>query len=160
MTHQHQKLGITFAEFGALLGTREMLKLDLITNADCPLPLEQAHVLNMNTTVSVYDCGSIGCLGGHMALIMGLSAGQADAYVTNGRCRKHGGAVASPALHDLFYPSDIYDWEGITPAMAIDAIDNFLKDGNPHWDDVAHTHDYKGVSESGRLKRRSEGAIT
>lgn len=136
----HEKIPITFAEYGALLGTREMMKEQILRAAkghSDPVPNE--HLFNMNCAMKFEQCGTIGCIGGHMALILGWrSPYESDAhrgasyhaymYVDHGR---------SKALYDLFYPHPLHEWEQITPEMAVEAIDNFLEYGDPKWVKVA-----------------------
>lgn len=132
------------------------------TGRDVPL-------FNMATAAATYECGSVACIGGNMSLIMqgvrltseriGLTFEQAniaDSYVfshrpstiglpsSNSR-KRHRGLTA------LFYPRElgtmsednvdtVSDWERITPAAAVDAIDNFLETGDPKWEDVGRKH--------------------
>lgn len=135
--HIHEKRGLSFAEYGALLGTREMLRLGAVEDTyECKLPDDKAHTFNMNVPMIKEGCGTVGCIGGHMALIMGYSNSEADNYVTNSQY--------SRPIGKLFYPDSLENWEGITPDMGVAAIDNFLKDGNPRWTDVAEEFGFDG----------------
>lgn len=126
----HERLGITFAELGALYGTLGMLRaevLEFIENpADDPTP--GTHVFDMDTTCkSNGECGTVACIGGTMALIMGKNLRDASAYVHDAR---------SLSLGKLFYPTRD-GWNGyygdITPEHAIQAIHNFLMGRGPQW---------------------------
>lgn len=138
MTKRHETLGITFAELGALLGTRELLKADMLEHDPRHVTKPGTHEFDMNTACKPNgECGTVSCIGGTMALIMGKNIGEADLYVRDTSTEVVGGK--SPALGKLFYPGrDGYsgDWSAITPAQAIAAIDNFLAGGHPRWMEV------------------------
>ncbi len=81
---------------------------------------------DMNQAISV--CGTFACIGGHMAQLMGMTEFNAiNEYV-----------LGNDELHVLFYPDDRagVDWDDITPAQAVLAIDNFLSSGDPEWNEV------------------------
>ena len=80
---------------------------------------------SMNYAEAIDDCGSVRCIGGWMAHYMSIP--DASRYVS-----RHA------ELHDLFYPgSDIdVDWDDITPAQAVQAIDNFITTGEPEWSTI------------------------
>lgn len=145
--HIHEKLGITFAEYGALLGVREMLKLrNLVHRPDVPTTLaaheaaryvrKGEHGFNMSVSCGGQSCGSIACIGGSMGQIMFADNETADVYVRTSRLNADDASHAhSAVLHDLFFPNSLSSagWVKITPRHAVKAIDNFLKDGNPRW---------------------------
>lgn len=70
-------------------------------------------------------CGTTACIGGWMALSMGMSADQAAQYV-------HSHYDTDDEFHQLFWGNTGYD---VTPDQAADAIDRFLTDRerNPWW---------------------------
>lgn len=125
----HEKRGISFAELGALLGTREMLKRGLLVE---PKPGENreaiarqgAHIFRMRTSCAVVGCGSVACIGGTMGMVMGLNGNDSMTYVASRR---------SPSLKVLFYPPEALNWNSITPKRAVKAIDNWLAGGDPKW---------------------------
>lgn len=141
--HKHEKIGITFAQFGALLGLRELLKRGYVhykkavppgpgLGADYELLAEKAgseHIINMGVGCRGNEhCGSVGCIGGTMGLLMGMNADHADQFV--------GGADKGP-LRKLFYPPRPSDYNSITGKQVVRAIDNFIKyDGDPEWDKI------------------------
>jgi hypothetical protein len=127
----HIQLGLSWRELGAMLATREMLKMKAIKHNPtptgihgCPLVADNERDLrfNMLYTAKSADCGIVGCIGGHMALILGESP---EVYVA----RTHG------RLRRLFYPFGlpVGGWEEITAKQAVKAIDNFLTTGKPMW---------------------------
>ena len=143
----HEKLGITFAELGALLGTKAMLELAVVTGTnecmydddyDSALMAAGIHVFDMNTAATTYACGSVSCIGGTMGLIMGKTSEAARTYVgcavprDNFYYRYSPGTLHSPSLHPLFFPSiasedSVADkWRGLTRQQAVKAINNFL----------------------------------
>jgi hypothetical protein len=110
---------------------------------------------SMEYVTEEFSCGTSCCIGGYMRLSMLrgkfppldepliLSAKEKDDVVAwvslddvlppllRGKTTK---SRRSEALTDLFYPGDnIDDWRKITPAQAVQAIDNFLFDGRPRW---------------------------
>lgn len=138
MKSLHQRRRITFAELGALYGTLGMLQAGELTYHEAPasyetLPRGSKHLFNMRVSCRIEGCGSIGCIGGAMAMIMGLDADKAVDYVGGG-ITQHGDH--SPALSLLFFPPDDMDWDDIKPRHAIKAIKNFLDYGKPLWAQV------------------------
>lgn len=128
----HERRGVTFQELGALLAVRELLKMGELTHVvgRCSdMSFERMsqgeHLFNMCDTGRESGCGSIGCIGGTMAMIMGLHD-TTSSYVCGPR--------HSSKLHDLFFPSNAIWWPEITAAHAVEAIDNWLQTGNPGWD--------------------------
>jgi hypothetical protein len=111
-------------------------------------PTDSDHLFNM--AVSCYKneaCGSICCIGGAIAMVMGMTAEESRAYV--GGWSSVG--TASKAFQDLFYPritltasektlctrSSRTIWQAITLAQAAEAIRNFIfKGGNPDWNTI------------------------
>ena len=83
---------------------------------------------HFNINVAISQCGTFACIGGHMAQLMGMTGyEEIQSYVS-----------AHKDLHELFYPDSEEDlnWDDITPTQAVMAIDNFLKTGNPEWNDI------------------------
>lgn len=136
----HEKLGITFAEFGALLGTKALLEQHALkyqgynANARDGLRYVEAvphtHAFNMNIGCTAKECGTVSCIGGTMALIMGHGEVAAVNYVDH---------YHSNSLSLLFFPNEdvpsnqLVNYNAITPQQAVIAIDNFLKTGKPKW---------------------------
>jgi hypothetical protein len=139
--HLHERRRITFQEYGALLATRALLERnDLKFTPDTGCPLDHKHLFNMATKGKTEECGSIGCIGGTMAMIMGVNIFN---YVEEGdRLRDdyvfgdQGYSSCSKSLSNLFYPpgqgSD--DWKWIKPRVAVMAIDNWLATGKPFYE--------------------------
>lgn len=127
----HTKLGIEFAELGALLGVLKMLETgvlgfakpvkDKFDGLELPVTPSDKHLFNMATKVRSNECGTIGCIGGNMALILGKSP---IGYVGEG-------GVLGP----LFFPSG-YEFSTVEPKQAIKAIYNFLATGKPKWEKI------------------------
>ena len=73
---------------------------------------------------AIDDCKTVRCIGGWMAHYMAIP--NVTGYVN-----------FQNELHDLFYPDDVsVDWDDITPAQAVLAIDNFLDTGEPEWSTI------------------------
>jgi hypothetical protein len=121
----HKELRLSYAELGALLGTREMLRTKTLKDAHGrSFADDDEHLFNMGDACVIYVCGSVACIGGTMAQIMGKNASEAMRYV----------ASSSGKLRELFFPKppkgsvhDL-DYDKIKPTEAVVAIDNFLKD--------------------------------
>lgn len=153
----HDELGITFAEQLALMGTLQALKSGLIVDLDPAVP-NKIRSLGMTATnhsvakalshgehvfhmcfqgAANEECGSVGCVGGYMALAMGLNMIE---YVNN---QSYDGVTSvarakvprhSTALHKLFYPDRL---TGHTTQGAIDAIERFLTGNTTDpWDET------------------------
>ena len=128
--HLHEKLGISFAELGALLGVRNMLAAGLLTTPD--YSAEGCHAFNMNHPGRLSECGSIGCIAGSMAMVMNNSYPQSYTIQFS-----PDGDRGKEKIAALFYPrKSKVDWDLITPTMAVKAIDNFLNYGNPKWETI------------------------
>ena len=132
---EHERLGITFAEFGALLGTGAMLREHNLQHTPVrSVQDKHSHKFNMGMACDVNGCGTVSCIGGTMALIMGMNVREkTQAYV--------GGVFVSgnhsPALKPLFFPNVRgIEWDAITPAQALKAIANFKKDRKPCWKQI------------------------
>lgn len=125
--HLHTKLNISFPELGALLGTREMLKLGLLEHTPDKCLQPGKHTFNMDVSAKMRDCGTIACIGGTMAMLMGMTdTGHIYAYVID----------SDGGLHDLFFPPREYWYGAITAEDTILAIDNFITSGRPQWDTI------------------------
>ncbi len=129
----HEKLGITFAELGALLGTLSMLENEVIHHVK-PRSINKVltsgkHVFNMNIWLKKYDCGTASCVGGTMNLITGKDPEFGDGN------RGH----ACP-LNVLFFPNRgkriIGDYSHITVPQTIKTIKHFLATGKVDWSHV------------------------
>lgn len=89
--------------------------------------------LALDMTRAASECGSVGCIGGHLALAHGISVRGARRYV-------QGAAQGASTLAALFFPDLTVSrrhpgWRA-TPSEAAQAIVNFLTLGAPAWDDV------------------------
>lgn len=134
------ELNIEDWEFDALIRVRDMLATQAFRHEnqdpDSPKP-----GFDMNHTAIprklTYECPSVSCIGGSMYLhhkgmlgkrISHEFATEADNYVYN-----------HVALFDLFFPPSNYEYFDITPAQAVEAIDNFTHSGKPDWHAVLET---------------------
>jgi hypothetical protein len=132
----HEKRKITFQELGALIATRYMLASGLLVHDTSYRQLivdDHKHKFNMGCVGYAHHCGTIGCIGGNMAFIMGLEPDDYVSSIRQGTPRGH-----SKALGPLFYPSRegtsiAGSYNTITATEAILAIDNFLNTGKPKW---------------------------
>lgn len=148
--HIHEERGVTLAEFIALLGVRNMLATGLISYSADKVACPHKHTFNMETQGEVHECGSVGCIGGYMALVLGKvtpeDAQPAGIRVNRGMSRYVGNGISdgshSPSLRDLFFPyakdryGELVGFSAYTPFMAVDAIDNWINTGDPDWQSV------------------------
>lgn len=143
--YDHEKLGITFQELGALLGTRALLASGTLTHValgakTCGYKAvidPSTHDFTMRYALQQEGCGTMGCIGGTMAMIMDHNGISACTYVENGgsptedadRIGRYG------AMRELFYPpsNTEFNWDRITPAVAVKAIDAFLAGKGVNW---------------------------
>ena len=128
-----RQLRITAKEYEALLKVRDLLsKREVLFDMGTILN-EKRYRRGFGK--DVHNCGTVGCIGGWMAVIMhgGLDDFNFDrmsddviSYVERGR---------SSALDKLFYPGGVHVdlWSEITPGHAIRAMDNFMNTGDPDW---------------------------
>ncbi|ACK50674.1 conserved hypothetical protein [Methylocella silvestris BL2] len=79
------------------------------------------------------DCGSIGCIGGHMALAHGVSVRGARRYVQS---QAQGGAPLSALFFPDFTVNHSHPGWRASATQAARAIINFLTSGAPDWDAV------------------------
>ena len=122
----HERLDLSFAEFGALLGARTLLATGALVHGT--KPDGKIHAFDMGFACRTKDCGSVACIGGTMAQIMGMNDDDAVSYVAD--------KEAYDPIGKLFYPPDNIIYETITPRQAIKAIDNFLATGKPLWNKI------------------------
>ncbi|VFU10287.1 hypothetical protein [Methylocella tundrae] len=111
------------------LGIEEWEREELIALA---LKLMDGTVA-LDMTRAAADCGSVGCIGGHMALAHGISVRGARRYVQNQ-------AQCDSPLAALFFPDFTVNhrhpgWRA-EACGAARAIVNFLTTGAPDWDGV------------------------
>lgn len=144
--YDHEKLGITFQELGALLGTRALLASGTLTHVALGVksycskavvdPSE--HDFTMRYALQQNGCGTMGCIGGTMAMIMSNTDLSACSYVENGgfpSTEETRGDGRYGAMRELFYPpvGNDFNWDRITPDVAVRAIDLFLAGKAINW---------------------------
>lgn len=139
--HLHEQRRVTLPELLALLGVRSAIDSGLITGARG----RQTHGLNMNLSyMSIGSCGSVACIGGYMALVLGKKPERYVAGRYSGLREQGHPDVCSEPLIDLFFPDAVIGWDRITPTHCVQAIDNWLAHGNPLWrrvtDDVPNPY--------------------
>lgn len=123
-----KKLKISFAEYGALIAVRTMLAQGIIQWARYDHGRND-HVFNMAYVCVDNGCGSIGCIGGTMALLMRVNPRD---YMI----RRHPLGLRVLFYPDTESPSVVFDYDLIQPMQAVKAIDNYLLTGKPRWRDV------------------------
>lgn len=150
--HLHEIRQVKFVELGAVLAVREMVKRGLITiDQEESIDLNnKMHILDMHNPMTKTECGSVGCIGGYMGLLQGLP--YPYHYVME--CGKFVSSkdAASPALHDLFYPP-VNSWY-FTAKELIQAIDNWLENGRPRWEQIIRKRKSKAKRKPARRRRR------
>lgn len=129
-----RQLNLNPEEYEALLLVREGLangkwKHALKGDKDiaCGFNMAQAHY-------EKEGCGTVACIGGWMAVAMGMDNMAANAYV--GKHEPWSGRSSDRPIARLFFPPWSSTYENITTEQAVQAIDNFLKEGSPCWADV------------------------
>lgn len=92
---------------------------------------------DMNYTCAETECGTAMCIGGHVKFFMlGDVNVRNHATVITNYVHDH----RSDALYKLYFPQDIHiSWDYITRPMAIEAIDNFMRTGDPSWPTIEGT---------------------
>jgi hypothetical protein len=115
---QHEIVGITKAEFDALIWVRDELASGRIESQNFDMDDWGSSVKD------VYDCGSARCIGGWMSYKL-------DYKIDD---EKDTTLFRSSKFHPLFFPFKREKWF-FTPAQAVRAIDNFLfnSPGDPQW---------------------------
>ena len=113
----------------AALGVEEWERDELIALAS--RLLDESIALDMMRSAS--DCGSVACIGGHMALSHGISVRGARRYVQNQA--QVNGPTAALFFPDLTVNHRHPGWRA-EASDAARAIINFLTTGAPDWDGV------------------------
>lgn len=144
-----EQLKITPAELAALLWVRDKL-VDgtLLHHAKAPAT-PGSRVFDMGKDFRAEDpdeghCGTVGCIGGWMALHMNnwperakLASRCVDSYLYPSLGDGGRGATRSRALEDLFFPNGpVFDqrmWSSITADEAVETINRFLATGTVIW---------------------------
>lgn len=111
------------------LGIEDWEREELI--AIWPKLLDGTATLDMRQAVS--DCGSVGCIGGHIALAHGISVLGARRYVQDQVQRT--GPLAALFFPDLTVTQRHPGWRASGP-QAAEAVLGFLTTGVPNWDTV------------------------
>lgn len=126
-----KELGISIKEMNALRKVRDGLREGRFRHVTSPELDEDAKVkkdkplFNMEKACATgYECGTVACIGGWVALQMKIAPEEAAKYVYDGR---------STSLDKLYFPDVVKEWDLITPKKAAKAIDNFLTTGDPQW---------------------------
>lgn len=119
-----QELNITEAEHVALQAVAAGLAAGLYVHLSNPAEqVTRPKMFNMNIACERESCGTAGCIGGWVGLEMGKSSHDASYYVSS--------LDEESPLDPLYYPpEDCCVWSDITPAIAAEAIYQFL-DGKP-----------------------------
>lgn len=145
--YDHERLGISFQELGALLATRSLLESGTVTHVAMgfcshskPYVDPHEHGFSMRFAMQEQGCGTLGCIGGTMAMIMGKEPAR---YTESG-----GGPTGSMhnygPMRNLFYPphsrQSSTDWDRITPQVAVMAIDLFLASKEINWVKLVEAH--------------------
>lgn len=123
-------LGITEAEQEALIKVLGMLERDELVHYRRPAFICWSQVepdipngFNMETQGIRKPCGTVACIGGWVAFLIGQSQ---DDYVNKAEDVDGG-------LHDLYWGHVDAD---TTPAQAALAVRNYLTDGDPRWNEI------------------------
>ena len=128
----HEKLGISFAELGALLGTLSMLENGVVVGTKKLSAVPGKHLFNMDKWEDTDACGTVACIGGHMQYILGKRPPSFywDAVTDTSA------AEAVNRRRELFFPLGMSSFSHITVDQAIVAIKHFLATGKADWSHV------------------------
>lgn len=82
---------------------------------------------DMGVIAIKHCCGTVGCIGGWVAMTMGFNEEAADYYVD----------MTSGSQRRLYYPDGrLVGYESITVDQAARALRNYLTTGEPLWEEV------------------------
>lgn len=147
-----EELGLTQRTYDALIAVRDKLadgRFRHLTESETTEVRKDDNfdgVFNMNTVYDKAKCGTVGCIGGWMAIQLGgrefvdplmtfdlpsLEARSSSAAARAKELWVPQGTYALNPLRSLFYPGVDSDlWDAITPAQAVEAIDYYLETGD------------------------------
>lgn len=95
--------------------------------------VEQSDMPGFNMAYwGVTDCGTAGCIGGWMEGYLKAHGHKDLAGALYSNMLTEERPTLTP-LYKLCFPSGVKLYEAITPAEAVQAIDNVLDDGDPDW---------------------------
>lgn len=120
------ELGISDAEYSALQAVLRMFEREEVVHSS-GVDDYQGACFNMGSTWSRSDCGTLGCIGGYVATVLGVSP---DKYIY--QYQNFG------RLTQLYFPRNkngclIDELISVTPAQAALAIRSLLTTGEPRW---------------------------
>lgn len=133
----HAQLDITLDEYIALGKVYQVLSV-MPDDDETSMKVDDAPIMfSMNYSYMPRGCGTVMCIGGHVKLFMlGCRRVQDYGTVIANYVHEH----RSQALYDLYFPYNInITWDYITHAMAVEAIDNFMRTGSPLWRSIEGT---------------------
>lgn len=141
-----EQLNITQKEYDGLLWVRDLLKSKKLVYIDDDEFPEGRNAFNMSLGHKRYECGSVACVGGWVWVHMNLdkvvqSGGPEFGFyeVTEWQASNAHDYVYNPTsgrLSDLYFPPSHINYESITAEQAVEAIDNFLRSGEPDWEGI------------------------
>lgn len=143
---------LTTKERGALVAVRDMLASGEIVhkrNADSLPGSMREHfviglkrIFNMGCTAEATECGSVGCIGGWMGAMMGMTIDEAADFVADAQAGddNYWNENKGNKFSDLFFPPAKINYERITEKQAVRAINSFLKTGKPNWAKACAAH--------------------
>lgn len=134
--HKHEKLGLTLAEYGALLAVRTLLHNGDIVQTHAEVAEDGAHGFNMSVIwdTAPHD-GTLGDIAGYMGYIMGMSPAQVRGWaLLHAPTNQWSGSLRDEPLAKLLYPPPGYAWDHIGASHTVVAIHSFLEYGEPRWE--------------------------
>ena len=126
----HEGLGISLREWLGLIGMAVALDSGILPMHAQRDRAKGEHIFNL-ATVCEHDghCGTVGCIGGYVGLMMGMGAEDTSRYVD----------TAGLPLSHLYYPNRggaALSSTRVTPKQAAKAICNVLEHGQPRWSEI------------------------
>jgi len=146
------ELGITEQEYDLLPVIRDKLLDGSLVHSSKAKDSNKYDVFNMSITSKRYSCGTVGCIGGWLWILMNAESIEKDEkdghfHLTDEQMGLVDDYVESNGgnMKELFYPPGVFSYKAITPAQAAKAIDNYLETGDPDWESML-TVLYDGTS--------------
>lgn len=133
----HAQLDITLDEYIALGRVYQVLSAMPDDDETSMMANDAPIMFGMNYSCDPQGCGTVMCIGGHAKFFMlGCCRVQDYSKVIADYVHEH----RSQALYELYFPHNInISWDDITPRMAAEAIDNFMRYNDPRWRTIEGT---------------------
>jgi len=119
-------LKISDAEFGALVKVLGMLERGDLKTVEYGPPTGPFD-FNMSCSGISSECGTVACIGGWVAVLMGRKGDDIARYVND----QESDGVLAP----LYWPDEVGALDATAPQASV-ALRNYLTHGEPRWDEA------------------------